>query len=300
MVLSIPNLKKNIPLAPFTTYKIGGPSDWFVEVHTTEELTHAVSEAKRIKIPYFLLGCGANILFTDKGFRGLVIRNLANKTTFLEKNKLVAESGAIIGDLLNLCYQRGLSGFEHFVDIPSTVGGALWQNLHFLSPDRKHTIFISGIVSKSRILAEDGNSTTVDGEYFRFGYDTSILHKQKDIVLDVTFQLSQKPKSEIKSVMEANREWRKTKQPQLPEFPSCGSVFKKIEDVGAGRLIEQAGLKGMRIGDAEISRKHANFIVNLGNAKANDVLALIQYAHKAVKEKSGYLLDTEIMVVGEP
>ncbi|MCR4292486.1 MAG: UDP-N-acetylenolpyruvoylglucosamine reductase, partial [Candidatus Kuenenia sp.] len=146
----------------------------------------------------------------------------------------------------------------------------------------------------------DGNSTTVDGEYFRFGYDTSILHKQKDIVLDVTFQLSQKPKSEIKSVMEANREWRKTKQPQLPDFPSCGSVFKKIEDIGAGRLIEQAGLKGMRIGDAEISRKHANFIVNLGNAKANDVLALIQYTQKTVKEKSGYSLDTEIMVVGEP
>ncbi|MCF6148375.1 MAG: UDP-N-acetylmuramate dehydrogenase [Candidatus Kuenenia sp.] len=299
MTLNIPNLEKNKPLAPFTIYKIGGPADWFVEVHTIDELLHAVSEAKCKDIPYFFFGCGANILFTDKGFRGLVIRNMANKTAFLEKNKVVAESGAIIADLIILCYERGLSGFEHFTDIPSTVGGAMWQNLHFLSPDRKRMIFISEIVCESRVLTERGNIQTVDVDYFQFGYDTSILHKQKDIVLDVTFQLLQKPKSEIKLVMDSNLEWRKEKQPRLPEYPSCGSVFKKIEGIGAGRLIEQAGLKGMRIGGAEISEKHANFIVNRGNAKASDVLALIHYIQKVVRQKFGYALDTEITVVGE-
>lgn len=299
MPLNIPNLEKNKTLAPFTTYKIGGPADWFVEAYTIEEVLHAVSEAKHANIPYFLLGCGANILFADKGFRGLVIRNRANKTAFHGKNKVVAESGALIADLITLCYERSLSGFEHFMDIPGTVGGAMWQNLHFLSPDRKRMMFISEIVCGSRVLTEGGNIQTVDVDYFRFGYDTSILHKQKDVVLDVTFHLSQKPKPEIKSVMDSNLEWRKERQPQLAEYPSCGSVFKKIEGIGAGRLIEQADLKGMRIGGAEISRKHANFIVNLGNAKAMDVLALIHYVQKEVKQKFGYALDTEITVVGE-
>lgn len=298
-MFNITNLEKNKPLAPFTTYKIGGHADWFVETHTIDELLHAVSEAKRANIPFFLLGCGANILFTDKGFRGLVIGNRANKATLLEGNKVFAESGAIIADLITLCYERGFSGFEHFIDIPSTVGGAMWQNLHFLSPDRKRTMYISEIVGTSRILTEEGHVQTVDVDYFQFGYDTCILHKRQDIVLDVTFRLSQKPKTEIKSVMDSNLAWRRAKQPQLPEYPSCGSVFKKIEGIGAGRLIEQAGLKGMRIGGAEISKKHANFIVNLGDAKASDVLALIHYAQKEVKQKSGYALETEITVVGE-
>ena len=136
MSLNIPNLERSKPLAPFTTYKIGGLSDFFVEVHTIDQLIHALFEVRRNAMPFFLLGCGANILITDKGFRGLVIRNAANKVTFSEGEKLVAESGAIIADLIEQCCSRGLSGFEHFVGIPSTVGGAMWQNLHFLSPDR--------------------------------------------------------------------------------------------------------------------------------------------------------------------
>ena len=299
MSLNIPNLERNKFLAPFTTYKIGGLADLFVEVHTIDELVNALQEARRNGTPIFLLGCGANILFTDKGFRGLVIRNLANKVTILDDNKILAESGAIITDLIEQCKDLGLSGFEHFADIPSTVGGAMWQNLHFLSPDRKRTVFVEEIVQTSRIFTEEGEFRTVGADYFQFSYDKSILQVRKDVVLEVTFQLSPKPKEEIFGVIDANLAWRHAKQPLLAEFPSCGSVFKKIKDAGAGRLIDLAGLKGTRIGGAEVSPKHANFIVNTGNAKAADVLELIKYVQEEVKRKLGYTLETEITVIGE-
>ena len=299
MSLNIPNLEQNKFLAPFTTYKIGGPADLFVEVHTIDELVNALSEASQEEIPFFLLGCGANILFTDKGFRGLVIRNLANKVMILDNNKIWAESGAIVDDLIEQSKDLGLSGFEHFVDIPSTVGGAMWQNLHFLSPDRKRTVFIEEIVQTTRIFTEEGQFRTVGVDYFQFSYDKSILQRRKDIVLDVTFQLAPKSKEDIQKVMDENLAWRRAKQPLLEEYPSCGSVFKKIEGIGAGRLIDKAGLKGKRIGGAEVSTKHANFIVNMGNAKASDVLQLIELVKKEVKQKLGYELETEISVIGE-
>ncbi len=303
MPLNIQNLERNKPLSPVTTYKIGGPADLFVEVHTLDELVHAISEARGNNVPFFVLGCGANILVTDKGFRGLVIRNRANKIAFLEQGRVMAESGVVVEDLIGQCRERGLSGFEHFSDIPSTVGGAMWQNLHFLSPDRKQTVFIAGIVLTSRIFTEEGQFRTVGVNYFQYGYDTSILQTRKDIVLDVTFQLSPKPKEEIMAVIDVNIAWRRAKQPQLAAFPSCGSVFKKIKiddkDIGAGRLIDQAGLKGMRIGGAEVSRLHANFIVNTGNATASDVLQLISHVQEEVKRKLGYTLEPEIRVVGE-
>lgn len=297
--INIPRLEKNKPLAPFTTYKIGGPADLFVEVHTIDELVNAIGEARKNNIPFFLLGCGANILVTDKGFRGLVIRNAANKVTFFDNGKVAAESGATIADLIEQCRDCGLSGFEHFIGIPSTVGGAMWQNLHFLSPDRQRTVFIEEIVQSGHILKAEGNPSRVTADYFQFGYDKSILQVKKDIVLDVAFQLSPRPKEMIQKVMDENMAWRSAKQPQLSEYPSCGSVFKKIKDIGAGRLIEQAGLKGARIGGAEVSKKHANFIVNTGNARASDILQLITQVQEEVKQKQGYILETEITVVGE-
>ncbi|UJS16041.1 MAG: UDP-N-acetylmuramate dehydrogenase [Candidatus Jettenia sp.] len=297
--LNIPNLERNKPLAPFTTYQIGGPADLFVEVYTIDELTHALLEARRKDIPFFLLGCGANILVTDKGFRGLIIRNLANKVTFLDNSRVLAESGTTVAHLIEHCRDRELSGFEHFIGIPSTIGGALWQNLHFLSADRQRTLFIEEIVLSSHILTEEGQHRTVQVDYFQFGYDQSILQKCQDIVLDVTFQLTAKRKEEIQIVMDENMAWRNAKQPQLSEYPSCGSVFKKIKGIGAGRLIEQAGLKGTRIGNAEVSKKHANFIINTGNAQAADILQLIRYVQEEVKRKLGYTLETEITIIGE-
>jgi UDP-N-acetylmuramate dehydrogenase len=308
-MLKLPHLQRDVLLAPYTTYQIGGPADYFVEVRNQHELAAAVAAARAARVPYFLLGTGANILVTDKGFRGLVIRNRADRAV-VHDHSLTAESGATIANLIELAAAYGLGGLEHFVLIPSSVGGALWQNLHFASVDaplwqqtgelkNNGTFFIESVLDSALVLDEEGRTQHVDRDFFAFGYDYSILHQRPLVVLEATFQLKPTPKPDIELQMQANAHWRRTKQPQLPESPSCGSVFQKIEGVGAGRLIDQVGLKDHQLGGAQVSDLHANYIVNTGGAKAADVLALIELIQKEVKAKTGYELKTEISVIGE-
>jgi UDP-N-acetylmuramate dehydrogenase len=297
-MLSIPKIQKNVPLAPYTTYKIGGSADYFFVASDKDRLVSAINEARNERIPYFLLGTGANILVGDLGFRGLVIKNEAKGFKF-NKEHLVVESGAIISDLITESTGRNLSGLEHFVGIPSSVGGALWQNLHFLAPDRKSTLFIGDIVESAEVLSPSGNLEKVNKDFFKFGYDYSILHTEPYIVTEVIFKLTPKNHDEINKQIEENMKWREEKQPQLREFPSCGSVFKKNEGVGAGRLIDQAGLKGCQIGGAKISEKHTNYFINTGSATAHDVLSLIKLAQEVVKEKTGYSLEPEVSFIGD-
>jgi UDP-N-acetylmuramate dehydrogenase len=297
-LLDLPNLQRNVLLAPLTTYRIGGPADWFVAVQTADELAAAVLAARQSELPYFLLGTGANILIGDLGFRGLVIHNHARHTTF-DGSLLVAESGAVIADLIQLTADVGLSGLEHFAGIPSSVGGAIWQNLHFLAPDRIRTLFIEEVVGSAEILDERGERHTVDRDFFQFGYDDSILHHREIVVLSVSFQLHESSTDAIRHQAQENLAWRAERQPPVEQFPSCGSVFKKIEGVGAGRLIDQAGLKGHQIGGAQISPRHANFIVNQGGATAHDVLTLAELAQTEVLRQTGYQLQMEIRLVGE-
>lgn len=302
------NIQQNIPLAPYTTFHIGGPADYFVIVSSIEELIAAIHFAKEKHLSFFVLGTGANILVGDKGFRGLVIKNEAKKTEFqsgkdveLQSNNvlLTAESGAVIADLITLTVEKGLSGLEHYAGIPSSLGGAMWQNLHFLSPDRTTTVFIGDIVKSARIFTSEDRIQEVDNKYFQFAYDYSTLHDNHEIVLSVTLQLQKKNKEDILKTINANLQWRREKHPEGAEKKSAGSIFKKIEGYGAGRLIEKAGLKGKRIGGAEISTKHANYIMNVDHATAQDVLALINLAQKTVKEQLGLDLQTEISFVGE-
>lgn len=295
-------LQKNIPLAPFTTFGIGGPADYFLVVTTKEELILAVRLAREQQWPIFILGCGANILIGDKGFRGLVIKNESRDIQIEEiegKISLIAQSGAVIGDLIELCRQKGLSGFEHFAGIPSTVGGAIWQNLHFLSPERDKTIYIGSIVSGGEVITRDGEVIHVNHEYFAFGYDTSSIHHTHEVVLSITFSMTHESKHIIDDRIAANLKWRAQKHPESAVNKSAGSVFKKIEGYGAGRLIDQVGMKGFRLGQAEISPQHANFIMNRGGAKAKDVRELITLVQKKVHEKFGLMLEPEITFVGE-
>lgn len=292
------DVKKNEVLAPYTTYKIGGLADYFIEAHNCIELEKAVKEARENGLDYFLLGTGANILIGDRGFRGLVIHNKADNFKF-DHTKLIAESGAIIADLIKATAEKGLSGLEHFAGIPSSVGGALWQNLHFLAPDRKSTVFISDILENAKVLLENNKVSLMNKDEMKLGYDESIFHHQQIFVLEATFNLTPKPKTEIESIVADNLAWRAEKQPPLEKYPSCGSVFKKIEGVGAGRLIDRVGLKGKRIGNAQISEQHANFILNLGGATAKDVHDLIELIQKTVKEQTGHTLETEIKFVGQ-
>jgi UDP-N-acetylmuramate dehydrogenase len=296
--LTLPNLQRDVPLGPLTTYRIGGPADLFVAVHTKDDLAAAVTAARDAAIPYFLLGTGANILVGDRGFRGLVIHNLAGHAR-IEGTRLIAESGATIAALIALAAEAGLSGLEHYAGIPSSVGGAIWQNLHFLAPDRIRTMFIEEVVESAEILTAQGERRTVDRAFFEFGYDDSRLHHEEIVVLEVTFALHPKPRQEILAQAQDNLAWRAERQPPVEEFPSCGSVFKKIEGVGAGRLIDQAGLKGYQVGGVQVSPKHANFLVNIGNGTAKDVLNLVDHARREVRRTSGYDLEMEIGLVGE-
>ncbi len=298
MMLKIPNLQEDVLLAEYTTYRIGGPADYFVSVSSSNELIKAVSESRRANVPYFILGTGANILMSDKGFRGLVIHNQANSYSF-DGSVLTAESGATIADLIVACTEVQLSGLEHFAGIPSSVGGSMRQNLHFLAPNRDDTVFIGEIVIESLVLDSNGDVQTVDKDYFAFGYDESILHHNTDVVLGVRFQLTKSTSSKIEAQIADNLAWRNAKQPQLTDFPSCGSVFKKIEGVGAGRLIDEAGLKGKKMGGIKVSPLHANYLINTGNATAQDVRNMIQLIQAEVYSQTGYSLEPEISFVGE-
>ena len=294
-------LTRNELLAPYTTFRIGGPADLFYSTRTAEDLATAVLAARELHVPYFVLGLGANILVGDKGFRGLVIRNHASHFSFSDDGKLRVESGAVMADLIPEAVERGWSGLEHYVGIPSTVGGAVWQNLHFLEPEpeRKRTMFIADVFHSCELLTEEGDRRTVDSDYMQFGYDTSVLHYRGDIALAVTFQLERGDTGNMHRVMQENLSWRGARHPWLQFHPSAGSIFKKIEGMGAGRLIDQCGLKGHRHGNAQISHIHANIMVNLGGATAKDVRELIGIAQDAVEAKFNVRLQPEIGFIGE-
>jgi len=296
-------VEKNISLAPFTTFKIGGPADLYVGVSNAEQLIFAIKAARRNHVPFFLLGMGANILVGDKGFRGIVIHNRSTEFQIDPENgRLECESGVTVWpDLIEKLIESELSGLEHFAGIPSSVGGAVWQNLHFLSPapKRERTVFLDEVFHSATILTPDNQVLTVDREYFQFGYDTSILHFSGDIVTSVIFQLEYKPREIMKEIVRSNLEWRKERHPPLSTEPSVGSIFKKIEGIGAGRLIDGCGMKGTREGGIEISHRHANIMINVGEGTARDVRTLIERAVKTVKAETGYELEPEIAFVGD-
>lgn len=294
-------VSRDVPLAPHTTFRIGGPADLFYEARSADELADAVSHARRLRLDCFVLGLGANILVGDRGFRGLVIRNVANAQAFKADGRLWAESGAIVKDLILESVRLGWSGLEHYVGIPSTVGGAVWQNLHFLSPApaRERTMFIAEVFESCDILSEEGERKTVGADYVKFGYDDSVFHHRRDIILAASFRLSRGDPAAMHRVLQENLSWRGAKHPWLEWHPSAGSIFKKVDGVGAGRLVDQAGLKGHRVGDAQISHIHANILVNLGAASARDVRALIDKAQSTVEAQFNVKLDPEIAFVGE-
>jgi len=292
-------LERNVPLAPYTTFRIGGPADVFYRARTPGELTAAVTAARALEVPYFLLGTGANVLVADAGFRGLVIRSEVGGVDFLDGARVRAGAGVrMYRELIPATLRQALGGLHHFVGIPSSVGGAVWQNLHFLSPDRSRMVYLAEVLESAKVLV-DGDVRTVGRDYFRFGYDYSILHDRDDVLLAATFALEPAAEADLRRVVRENLAWRDERHPDLWLYPCAGSIFRKIEGVGAGRLIDECGLKGRLHGNAQIFHKHANIIVNLGGATAADVRALIDLARDAVQHRFGYELVPEIVFVGQ-
>lgn len=299
--LDATRLRRDEVLAPYTTFRIGGPADLFYTTASADDLAAAVAAARELGVPYFVLGLGANVLIGDRGVRGLVIRNAAGHVRFSDDGRLWAESGAVVAELIPQAIERGWSGLEHYAGIPSTVGGAVWQNLHFLSPapERARTMFIAEVVESCDLLTEDGERTTLPRDALGFGYDDSIFHHRRHCALAVAFQLVPGDPATMHRVVQENLSWRGARHPWLQFHPSAGSIFRKIEGVGAGRLIDQVGLKGYRIGGAQISHIHANIMVNLGGATARDVRELIALAQRRVRDELGYTLTPEIGFIGE-
>jgi UDP-N-acetylmuramate dehydrogenase len=289
-------------LAPWTTFRIGGAADRLLIARTAEQMVTATVACRELGIPFFVLGRGANILVGDGGYRGLVIRCVIDGIEFLDDTRVRAGSGVdTFHDLIDATVARGLGGLEHYVGIPSTVGGALWQNLHFLSPPpaRERTCFIAEVLESAEILTASGERRIVDNAWFRFGYDYSTLHESTDIVLSATFRLEATPREQLRYVIRENLEWRDDRHPDLWLYPCAGSIFKKIDGIGAGRLIDECGLKGRVMGNAAIFHKHANIIVNLGGATAADVRALMDEARAVVLKQLGHELEPEILLVGD-
>ncbi len=293
-------VETGVVLAPFTTFRIGGPADLFCRARTTAELCDVLTLARELEIPTFVLGRGANILVADAGFRGLVVKSEAESIELEADGRVRAAAGVqVFPDLIEKTLEWQLGGLHHFAGIPSTVGGAMWQNLHFLSPDRDRTIFIEEVVDQAEIFSAQGERKVVERDYFRFGYDYSVLHDQADTVLSVDFRLHRESRKAMEAVIRGNLAWRAARHPDLARFPSAGSVFRKIDGIGAGRLIDECGLKGEVLGSAQIYPRHANIIVNLGGATAAQVVALMDLAREMVRRETGYELVPEITLLGD-
>jgi UDP-N-acetylmuramate dehydrogenase len=285
-----PDLKQNEKLAPHTTFGIGGEADYFYVARKPEDLIKAIQIAKELKISFFVLGKGSNVLVSDSGFRGLVIKNQCNKI-FLSDEKITCQSGVWLDDLVNLSLENSLSGMEFAAGIPGSVGGAVYGNAGAFGKT------VGDLLTEAVILNSQGDIERVEKGYFEFGYRESKLKKTNDILLSVAFELKKEEKEKIKKEIQKNLEERRKRLPQKEK--SAGCFFKNVVEEGrkisAGFLLEQVGAKKMRQGDVAVFEKHANILINLGKAKAEDVRRLANLLKRKVKEKFDIDLEEEVV-----
>jgi len=278
-------------LANYTTYKIGGPAKYFFIAKSKEDLIKALSVAKNLKLPVFILGGGSNILISEKGFKGLVIK-LEISDMKIEGEKVFAGAGVSLVKLSYLLAENGLSGLEWAAGVPGTVGGAIHGNAHAF--DAKICDVVEGV---EVINLKNLEIKTLTKEECQFSLKDSIFKKDKNLIIVSAILVFKKDSPDaVKNKIKEFLEHRRQRHPM--EFPSAGSVFINPLSAPAWQLIKDCGLAGKRIGNAQISDKHSNFIVNLGGAKAKDVLALIKLAQKEVKKKFKIKLETEIQLIG--
>ena len=280
------------PMRHFTSMKVGGPADSLFFPESVEELKKIIRSARRRKIPFFILGNGTNLVVRDKGVRGWVISLTRGMKRIQADGEVVeAEAGSSLQRLVQFSVQRGLTGLEPFFGIPGTVGGGVAMNAGAWGAELKDVLLSVGF------MTDDGETTERSRSRLRFSY-RGLDFSPSWIILRGRFQLKQGKKEEIRERVRSYSELRKRKQPL--DYPSAGSIFKNPKQGPAGKWIEEAGLKGFRIGRAMVSERHANFIINLGKAKADEVIRLMEFVEKKVYEEKGIHLEREVKVVGEP
>lgn len=309
-------IRQNEPMSSYTTFKIGGPAQYYISVEKTEDLITAVTLARKLDLPVFIFGGGSNIIVADHGIRGLVIKNNCRRFDLMSmggriKNQKVdvsgafihAESGVIMSQLVRFSIDEGLSGLEYELGLPGTVGGGVYMNSNFPLKNA----FVGDALYRARLLTKEGEVKDVDKSYFQFAYDKSILQETGEIVLSVDFSFVPMDK---KILWERGMEALNYRTGTQPKGASAGCTFRNISVVdaiavptpgrttSAGYLIDKAGLKGKQIGDAMISDMHANFILNKGNAKAQDVVSLVTLIKEEVYKKFHVQLALEVKTVG--
>jgi UDP-N-acetylmuramate dehydrogenase len=281
------------PLARFTTMRVGGPADLFAEVHNLFELRAIVRFARTRELPLFILGRGSDLVISDKGMRGLVVYNRAEQHV-IDGNRLTADSGLPMAKAATICKNAGLSGLEFGLAIPGTVGGAVWANAG------AHESEVRTVLVEAGVLRADGE-VSLAGDDLEMRYRHSVLkdapYGAPDVVTWATFELEPAESAVIAERLDEIRRWRQSHQPL--GLPSAGSVFRNPDDDSAGRIIDELGLKGLRIGGATVSEKHANFIVNDEKGTASDVRKLAEQVQAAVRRERGVELVFEIVFAGD-
>ena len=298
----------NEPMSKHTSIKIGGPAEVFIIVTTVEEAKTVVTCASTNNIPLYVIGNGSNLLVKDEGIKGIVLKpqlthiNIESQNKHDEKKdnqnssnsngeciKVTVGSGVVLGALAQKLMQNGITGFEELSGIPGTIGGAVRMNAG------AHGKEIKDVIETTTYIDMQGSIHTITNEEQQFSYRSSVFAKEKYIILETTLKLQYGDKERIQKTLEQYAKWRKENQPL--EYPNAGSTFKRGKEFITAQLIDECGLKGYTIGGAQVSTKHAGFIVNKGNATAKDVLDLVKYVQEQVYAKTGKKIELEMEVV---
>lgn len=290
MLVGKENILLQEPMSRHTTFQIGGPADYFVSPKTKDAFSALIRVCYEKDYPFMVLGEGSNLLVSDEGIEGLVISTSYLKNIQIKDDIIEAGAGLLLKDLSEFALLKGLSGLEFSCGIPGTLGGAVYMNAGAYEGEMKD------VIVSVTLADEKGNIIEKSADEMGFSYRHSILSEEKLYCLSAKMRLMPKDKAEIKAKIDEFTQKREDKQPL--DLPSAGSTFKRPVGYYAGKLIIEAGMQGERVGGAEISNKHAGFIVNQGGASARDVLLLIEKVKAAVYEKSGVLLEPEVRVTG--
>lgn len=285
------NIHLQEPMERHTTFRVGGPADCLVELENTEQLKKIQQYLYAIEMPFMVLGNGSNLLVSDSGYEGIVLQ-IGNRMSDVQVqgNSVIAQAGASLAKIARVAMEHGLTGLEFASGIPGTVGGSVVMNAGAYGGE------MSQVITKVTVLNKDGELLELDNETMEFGYRNSIIKHQPFVVTEVAFELKQGNVQQIKATMEELNAKRREKQPL--EYPSAGSTFKRPEGYFAGELIMNAGLRGKRVGGAQVSEKHCGFVINKGNATATDVMQLICDIQATVEEKYNVKLEPEVIFLG--
>ena len=287
-------IKYNEPMNLHTSFKVGGPAECYIKIENYEELVEILRFAKRNNINITIIGNGSNILVKDSGIKGIVLQiNIKKYELKKEDKKITLNVGAgnKLSEIAQKLLNEEITGFEELSGIPGTIGGAIKMNAG------AHGKEIKDILQNATVCDLDGDTKKLENKDLKFSYRSSVLNQQKYIVLEAEFNLDKGTKEEIKQKMEEYKKYRTEKQPL--EYPSAGSTFKRGENYITAKLIDEAGLKGYSIGGAQVSEKHAGFIINKGNATATDILQLIEHVEKTIYDKFKEKIKLEIEILGD-